>query len=232
MSQALQIPRPAGVVSQVNGQSGVVSLSTSNIPEVTNLYYTNTRARAAISVVSTSSYALAYDSSTGTLTLSTTLSANTPFTIPVRAADGRIWASGLYAPAGNTVLDSVTASSLTLTNTLSVQNSIVVYDLTVNDAITVFAGATFYGASIYQGSVQVNGISGLPWCTDGFASRQTLPSDIPALVAGTTVYAIQSGLSAQYQPLTTTDPLSTAWSKIESRLTALSGLLLALGKSI
>jgi hypothetical protein len=40
-------------VSSVNGFAGAVSLTTANISEVTNLYYTDTRARAAISLTTT-----------------------------------------------------------------------------------------------------------------------------------------------------------------------------------
>ena len=40
-------------VSSVNGFTGAVSLTTANISEVTNLYYTDTRARAAISLTTT-----------------------------------------------------------------------------------------------------------------------------------------------------------------------------------
>jgi hypothetical protein len=42
-------------VSSVNGLSGAVTLSTSNVSEGTNLYYTDTRARAAISLTTTGS---------------------------------------------------------------------------------------------------------------------------------------------------------------------------------
>ena len=48
-------------VTSVNGQTGVVSLSTTNISEGTNLYYTDARARASVSA----SGSLSYNSSTG-----------------------------------------------------------------------------------------------------------------------------------------------------------------------
>ena len=59
-------------VISVNGQTGAVSLTTDNISEgVTNLYFTNTRARAALSFVAGSG---AYNSSTGAITIPTNTS--------------------------------------------------------------------------------------------------------------------------------------------------------------
>ena len=55
-------------VVSVNGQQGVVSLNTSHIPENTNLYYTDARARAALSLTTTgNSGASTYNNSTGVL---------------------------------------------------------------------------------------------------------------------------------------------------------------------
>ena len=66
-----QVDNTDAVVS-VNGQTGAVSLTTDNIPEgVTNLYYTDTRARAALSFVAGSG---AYNSSTGAITIPTNTS--------------------------------------------------------------------------------------------------------------------------------------------------------------
>lgn len=55
-------------VSSVNGQTGAVVLSTTNIAEGTNLYYTDARARLALSFVAGSG---AYNSSTGVITIPT-----------------------------------------------------------------------------------------------------------------------------------------------------------------
>ena len=51
-------------VTSVNGQTGVVVLTTTNIAEGTNLYYTDTRARASNSAGT----GISYDSSTGVIT--------------------------------------------------------------------------------------------------------------------------------------------------------------------
>ena len=64
----LNIPSYVGGVTSVNTLTGAVVLTTSNIAEGTNLYYTNTRARAAISLTTTgTSGAATYDSATGVL---------------------------------------------------------------------------------------------------------------------------------------------------------------------
>lgn len=52
-------------VTSVNGLTGVVTLTTSNISEGTNLYFTNARSRGALSVTGAGSY----DSSTGVITI-------------------------------------------------------------------------------------------------------------------------------------------------------------------
>jgi hypothetical protein len=53
-------------VSSVNGFTGAVNLTTANIPEVTNLYYLDSRARAAISLTTTgTSGAATYNNTTG-----------------------------------------------------------------------------------------------------------------------------------------------------------------------
>ena len=55
-------------VSSVNGFTGAVSLTTSNISEGTNLYYTDVRARASLSFVAGSG---GYNSTTGVMTIPT-----------------------------------------------------------------------------------------------------------------------------------------------------------------
>lgn len=54
-----------GAVDSVNGQTGVVTLTSTNIAEGTNLYYTDARARGAISVSGSGSY----NSGTGVITI-------------------------------------------------------------------------------------------------------------------------------------------------------------------
>jgi hypothetical protein len=56
-----------GGVTSVNGESGTVILDTGDVAEGTNLYFTNTRARSAISVGGD----LSYDSATGVISYTT-----------------------------------------------------------------------------------------------------------------------------------------------------------------
>ncbi|MEI6186874.1 MAG: hypothetical protein WCP46_00030 [Alphaproteobacteria bacterium] len=59
-------------VSSVNGFTGAVSLTTANISEVTNLYYLDSRARAAISLTTTgNSGAATYNNTTGVFNIPT-----------------------------------------------------------------------------------------------------------------------------------------------------------------
>ena len=60
-------PTAAGTVSSVNSKSGIVTLTSTDIAEGTNKYYTDTRARAAISTSGWSN--LSYNNSTGVITI-------------------------------------------------------------------------------------------------------------------------------------------------------------------
>lgn len=60
-------PTVSNAVNSVNSQTGVVVLDTSHISENTNLYYTDTRARQAISVTGD----LSYDNNTGVINYNT-----------------------------------------------------------------------------------------------------------------------------------------------------------------
>ena len=123
-------------VSSVNGFTGAVSLTTANISEVTNLYYTDARSRSAISLTTTgSSGASTYNNTTGvfnipeytltglggvpstrTITINGTtldLSANRTFNV------GTVTSVGLTMPVGFSVASSPITSSGTIAVTLS-----------------------------------------------------------------------------------------------------------------
>jgi hypothetical protein len=76
----------SNLVTSVNGQTGAVSLTTTNINEGTNLYYTDARARAAISAGT----GISYDSATGVVT-----NASPDQTVSLTASTG-ISTSGSY----------------------------------------------------------------------------------------------------------------------------------------
>lgn len=64
----VQLLFPTAPVQSVNGQTGSVNLTTSNISEGSNMYYTDARARAALSFSAGSG---GYNSSTGVITIPT-----------------------------------------------------------------------------------------------------------------------------------------------------------------
>ena len=88
-----------GVVS-VNGQVGTVLLTTANISEQSNLYYTNARARTAISVAGSGSY----DNSTGIITITGGVSS-------VGGATGAVSNVQLAASIANTTISNLTVSA-------------------------------------------------------------------------------------------------------------------------
>jgi hypothetical protein len=127
-------------VTSVNGQTGAIVLTTTNVAEGTNLYYTDARARAAISAGT----AISYDNTTGVVTNAapdqivaltgagtTTVSGTYPnFTIT--SADSKV--GDVVGPASAT--DNAIARFDTTTGKL-IQNSVV----TVSDTGAI-AGAT------------------------------------------------------------------------------------------
>jgi len=118
-------------VTSVNGQTGAVVLTTTNVAEGTNLYYTDARARAAISAGT----AISYDNTTGVVTNAapdqvvaltgagtTTVSGTYPnFTIT--SADSKV--GDVVGPASAT--DNAIARYDTTTGKL-IQNSLVIVD--------------------------------------------------------------------------------------------------------
>lgn len=100
---------PTDAVTSVNGQTGAVSLTTTNINEGTNLYYTDARARAALSGTSP----INYNSSTGAFTLDT-VGVTKGGTGLTSATVGDI----LYASASNT-LSALTGNTTTTKKFLS-----------------------------------------------------------------------------------------------------------------
>ena len=101
----------SNLVTSVNGQTGAVSLTTTNINEGTNLYYTDVRARAAISAGT----GISYDSATGVVT-----NASPDQTVSLTGA-GTTSISGAYPNFTITSADSTvgTVTSVSGTGTVS-----------------------------------------------------------------------------------------------------------------
>ena len=110
-------------VVSVNGFTGAVSLTTANISEVTNLYYTDARSRAAISLTTTgSSGASTYSNTTGVLnipnyTLSGLGGVPTTRTITINGTSFDLSADRTYS------VGTVTSVALSVPTGLSVSGS-------------------------------------------------------------------------------------------------------------
>jgi hypothetical protein len=120
------------LVSSVNGQTGAVSLTTSNISEGSNLYYTDARARSALSAGT----GISYNSSTGTITNSA------PDQTVALTGSGTVSISGTYPNFTITGADqyqgTVTSVAMTVPTGLSVSGTPITSTGTL--AVTFAAG--------------------------------------------------------------------------------------------
>lgn len=120
------------LVSSVNGQTGAVSLTTSNISEGSNLYYTDARVRSALSAGT----GISYNSSTGTITNSA------PDQTVALTGSGTVSISGTYPNFTITGADqyqgTVTSVAMTVPTGLSVSGTPITSTGTL--AVTFAAG--------------------------------------------------------------------------------------------
>jgi len=187
-------------VTSVNGYIGAVSLTTADIPEVTNLYYTDTRARNAIS----GGTGISYAPSTGIITNSA------PDQTVILSNGTAISITGTYpsftinntAPDQTVVLSngtgiSVTGSypSFTITNTApdqivsltgggttTISGTYPSFTITSNDAYT----GTVTSVGLTSGTGISIGGSTSPITTSGsFTVTNTAPDQVVALTNGT-----------------------------------------------
>jgi hypothetical protein len=195
----------SNLVTSVNGQTGAVSLSTTNISEGTNQYYTDARARAAISAGT----GISYDSSTGVVTNSAP-----DQTVALTAGTG-ISTSGTYpnftitnaAPdqtvaltAGTGISTSGTYPNFTITNAAPDQT----VALTGSGTTTVtgtYPNFTIASDDQYDGTVTsvggtgtVNGISlsGTVTSSGNLTLGGTLDLSSPPAIGGTTAAAVSA----------------------------------------
>jgi hypothetical protein len=157
-------------VTSVNGQTGTVVLTTTNIAEGTNLYYTDARARGAISAGT----GISYNSTTGVVT-----NAAPDQTVVLNAGTG-ISTSGTYPSftITNTAPDQTV--SITGAGTSVVTGTYPNFTVTSNDAFvgTVTSVAATAGTGI--------SITGSPITTSGTLNiTNTAPDQTVVLTAGT-----------------------------------------------
>jgi trimeric autotransporter adhesin len=160
------------VVSSVNGQTGAVVLTTTNIAEGTNLYYTDTRARASNSAGT----GISYDSATGVITNSA------PDQTIVLTDGTAIDVTGTYPnfTINNTAPDQIVA--LTGAGTTTISGTYPNFTITSNDSTlgTVTSVDATAGTGI--------SVSGGPITTSGSLTiTNTAPDQVVGLTgAGTT----------------------------------------------
>jgi hypothetical protein len=157
-------------VTSVNGQVGTVVLTTTDIAEGTNLYYTDVRARASNSAGT----GISYDSATGVIT-------NSAPDQTVALTDGTaIDVTGTYPnfTINNTAPDQIVA--LTGAGTTSISGTYPNFTITSNDSTlgTVTSVAATAGTGI--------SVSGSPITTSGTLNiTNTAPDQTVVLTAGT-----------------------------------------------
>jgi hypothetical protein len=142
-----QVDNTDAVVS-VNGQTGAVSLASSDIPEgLTNLYYTPARARTAISLTTTgTSGAATYDNITGVLNIPQYQGGVTSFntrTGAVTLSSGDITGALGYTPYNSTnpagyITSAALAGYVPTTRTLTINGTS--YDLSADRTWTISTG--------------------------------------------------------------------------------------------
>ena len=155
----------SNLVTSVNGQTGAVSLTTTNINEGTNLYYTDARARGAISAGT----GISYNSSTGVVTNAGVTSFNTR-TGGVTLGSSDVTTALGYTPvnkAGDTITGPTVVSANSASDALRITqtgagNALVVEDAANPDATPFLVDASGIVVSGYTTSVVTAGSATAP----------------------------------------------------------------------
>lgn len=200
----VQLLSPDAPVQSVNGQTGNVNLLTTNIGEGTNLYYTDARARAAISLTTTgSSGAATYSSSTGVLNVPT-------YTLAGLGGQPQLNGTGFVKASGTTI---------------SYDNSTY---LTGNQTITLSGDATGSGATSIALTLANSGVTAGTYtkvtvdAKGRVTTGTTLASaDLPTYTGTLTSSQVTTALG--YTPYNATNPNSYITSSALSSYLPLSG---------
>jgi predicted heme/steroid binding protein len=175
-------------VTSVNGFTGAVSLTTSNIPEGTNLYYTDSRARQSISLTTTgTSGAATYDNTTGVLNIPQYQGGVTSFntrTGAITLLDTDVTGALGYTPVTNarTLTINGTSYDLSANRTWSV-GTVTSVGLTMPAAFTV-TNSPVTGS----GTLTVAGAGTASQYIDGTGALQTFPTVVDSGALVTEVY--------------------------------------------
>jgi hypothetical protein len=175
-------------VTSVNGFTGAVSLTTSNISEGTNLYYTDSRARQSISLTTTgTSGAATYDNTTGVLNIPQYQGGVTSFntrTGAITLLDTDVTGALGYTPVTNarTLTINGTSYDLSANRTWSV-GTVTSVGLTMPAAFTV-TNSPVTGS----GTLTVAGAGTASQYIDGTGALQTFPTVVDSGALVTEVY--------------------------------------------
>ena len=183
----------SSAVTSVNGQTGVVVLTTTDISEGTNLYYTDARARAALSAGS----GISYNSTTGAISNGGVLSFNgntgaITYTAPVTSVNSQTGAvtltttniaegTNLYYTDGRARAALSGGTGVTYNSTTG---TIAIGQSVATSATPVFAGVQANGSS----GILINNSAGTLVATFGSAGT-TNASIVGGLTVGGTVSA-------------------------------------------
>jgi hypothetical protein len=178
-------------VSSVNGQTGTVVLTTTNIGEGTNLYYTDARARASISAGT----GISYDNSTGVVT-------NAAPDQTVALTDGTaIDVTGTYPnfTITNTAPDQVV--SLTQGGTTTITGTYPNFTISSDDqydgTVTSVGGTGTVSGISLSGTVTSSGNLTLGGALD-LSAPPVIGGTTPNTITGTTINAFTKFVSPDY----------------------------------
>ena len=169
----------SNLVTSVNGQTGAVSLSTTNISEGTNLYYTDARARASVSAGT----GISYSSATGVIT-----NAAPDQTVALTAGTG-ISTTGTYPnfTIANTAPDQTVALTQggTTTITGTYPNFTISSDDQYDGTVTSVSGTGTVNGISLSGTVTASGSLTLGGTLSGVDLTTQVTGTLPVANGGT-----------------------------------------------
>jgi len=218
ISQEVSNVANAGVTS-INGLTGVVTLTTANIAESGNQYFTNARARTAITVTGDGSY----DNATGQININTYGNTNVAAYLPTYA--GALTASSLTTTGAVTI-----GGNLTVNGNITTINANVI---TVNDKNIVVANNQSTSAGIDGSGIDAGG--GTPIATWRYNNATTSWQSNIAITPAANATSNMGGTSnywkdvyaANINAVTLTGTIQTAAQTNITSLGTLSGLTLS-----
>jgi hypothetical protein len=207
----------SNLVTSVNGQTGAVSLTTTNISEGTNQYYLDSRARSAVSAGT----GISYSSATGVITNSAP-----DQTVALTAGTG-ISTSGTYP--NFTITNSAPDQTVSLTGagTTSISGTYPSFTVTSNDQYTgtvtsvggtgTVNGISLSGTVTSSGNLTLGGtLSGVDLTTQVTGTLPIANGGTGQTTANTAFNALAPSQSSQSGKYLTTDGTNTSWATVNA----------------